>query len=285
MPPKIPVIGIGGLNRRGSGKLPAVLAVAQRLSGRGKVVHVVTDAPGADAPRRVDERADTVAGVGDRAQLMAAFSPTWIARDPMRAITMVQDEGAEVVVLDNGLPKGHVPVDLGILVEDAVRGFGNGRARPFGPLKLPLKRGLAQADRLITIGHDTAQDAFAGRWPVTLPRDRARLAPLQTGMDWDGMEVYAYAGIGVPERFFATLHHLGVTMVGKKALSDHEEMTPALLTRIIHEARALGAQIVTTEKDAVRLPLEVRQGILVLPVRLELEDWAPLDAQLASLTL
>ncbi|WP_188525665.1 tetraacyldisaccharide 4'-kinase [Sinisalibacter lacisalsi] len=276
----VPVVAVGSLTPEGSGKTPMVIALAQRLAMKGRAVHVVTAGEG--VPLRVDERRHSVAEVGDEPLLIAAFAPTWVAAEPGEGVRAAMSAGAQIVVLDGGVPEGPVAADLRILVENAARGFGNGYAWPLGPLKRRLGPGLAAADLLVTVGPDAAQTRFCEDWGGALPCPHltARLEPLTTGMDWQGLDVVAFAGIGAPERFFTTLRGLGANLLRAQALTDHQELTPALMARLDAEARLRGAQLVTTEKDAVRLPRAFRQKVLSLPVRLELDDWAALDARL-----
>jgi tetraacyldisaccharide 4'-kinase len=92
------------------------------------------------------------------------------------------------------------------------------------------------------------------------------------GMDWTGVRALAFAGIGHPEKFFATLAAEGADIVGRVALADHQPLTSALLLRLQAQAQAAGARLVTTEKDAVRLPAALRREVLTLPVRMLLDD-------------
>jgi tetraacyldisaccharide 4'-kinase len=256
-----------------------VIALAQQLAIRGQAVHVVTPGPG--APFRVEEQRHRPEEVGDEPLLIAAFAPTWVASDLAEGARAAAGAGAGIVVLDGGFPDPVARGQITIVVEDALRGFGDGFVWPLGPLKRPLAEGLSRADLLVTIGPDPAQTAFRTRWGhLPCPQVAGRLAPLPTGMDWQGLDVVAFAGIEAPGRFFATLRGLGANLLRAQALSDHQELTETLMARLENEALARGAQLVTTEKDAVRLPRAFRDKVVSLPVRLEFDDWAPLDALL-----
>lgn len=273
------VICVGNLVAGGSGKTPVVLSLAALLAERGITVAIVMRGYGGSAagPLRVDSRLHDAHAVGDEALLAAEVAACWVARDRAAGVRAAVAAGASAIVLDDGFQNPHVAKDLSLLVVDAEYGFGNGRLIPAGPLRERVAAGLARADAVVRIGGG-APLAIEGK-PVL----GAELVPVNPGR-LTGTPVVAFAGIGRPEKFFATLRAAGASLVAERSFADHHRYRAAELTALRDEAATAEATLVTTRKDWVRLPDAERPGIEVLDVTLRWREPTALAALIEPLS-
>ncbi|MCC7275067.1 MAG: tetraacyldisaccharide 4'-kinase [Alphaproteobacteria bacterium] len=272
----VPVVCVGNLTLGGTGKTPVAIDLAERLSARQP--HVLTRGYGGRlaGPVRVDRAAHSAADVGDEPLLLARAAPTWVARDRVAGARAAVEGGAGLLVLDDGFQNPSLAKDLALVVVDGETGYGNGLVFPAGPLREPVAAGLARASALIVMGED--RRGTAARSPV--PVLRARLVPRMPLGFVPRAPLVAFAGIGRPGKFFATLEGLGATLLGRHAFPDHYFFREADLLRLEGLAAACGARLVTTEKDAARLPTTWRGRIAALRVAVE---WEAPDALRALL--
>ncbi|MEO0682972.1 MAG: tetraacyldisaccharide 4'-kinase [Pseudomonadota bacterium] len=284
----VPVICLGNVTAGGAGKTPAAIAVLERLAARGIAAHALSrgygGAAGREAPHRVDLARDDAAEVGDEPLLLAAFAPVWVSPDRVASARAAAAAGAQALVLDDGFQNPALAKTLSLVVIDAASGFGNGRLIPAGPLREPLSAGLARAEAALLLGSPEACAKLRERTPAldSLPVLEGEVRPRDIGLDWSQERVLAFAGIARPEKFFDTLRGLGADLVATRAFADHQPYAPAALRRLEAEAEALGARLVTTEKDAVRLPTAFRGKAMPLPVTLHWRDAPAFDALLEA---
>lgn len=285
----IPIICVGNLTAGGTGKTPATMAIAERLKSMGHKPHIVSRGYGGSekGPLRVDERLHEASEVGDEPLLLSHFAPTWVSKKKTRGVKAAIDAGADSIILDDGFQNMSIRKNLSIIVADTDLGFGNGHIIPAGPLRETITSGLNRMDLLISVGSTESQEKFREKYKYFISKKdhiQANIVPILTGLDWKGLRVFAFAGIGNPEKFFNTLRSLGADVVLTKKLADHKRFDDKLLSRLSKEAIKLNAQLVTTEKDAIRLPLTFRDKILTLPIRLEINKWGLLDEALQKIS-
>jgi len=259
--PKARVLCVGNLTAGGSGKTPVAIALGRMLTARGKKVAFLTRGYGGGlkGPVLVEPVRHSAAEVGDEALLLAAAGTTILARDRASGARLADQQGVDIIVMDDGLQNFQLAKDLSLAVIDAASTFGNGRLIPAGPLREIPAQGLARTDGVVLMGESSPALPFSG--PVL----RALLKPLAADA-WHGRAVFAFAGIGRPEKFFETLKSTGARVLGSQGFADHHRFSALEMTLLRTTAEKLGAELVTTEKDYVRFKPSERVGIIPVPV-------------------
>ncbi len=281
MAANVPIICVGNLVAGGAGKTPVALSLASRLQKSGCAVHFLSRGYGGTirGPHRVDRACDGPDEVGDEALLLAAVSPTWVARDRIAGAHAAELAGAEVIVMDDGFQNPSLQKDLSMVVIDGVYGFGNGLLMPAGPLRELVAEGLDRADVVVILGDDKA--GVRQKIPTRLPVLSAQLVAGSAGSAFAGRRVVAFAGIGRPEKFFDTLHNLGCELVGRHAFADHHRYRDHELLLLADKADKLNASLVTTAKDMVRVSKAFQGLVEVLSVEVSWVDDRVLDTMLS----
>ncbi|MGE0415651.1 MAG: tetraacyldisaccharide 4'-kinase [Acetobacteraceae bacterium] len=275
----VPVICCGNVTVGGAGKTTLAIELAQRLVAHGRSVHVLLRGYGGSASgvhRVVPD--DSAAEVGDEAILLAAVAPTWTGADRGESAQAALAEGADVLLMDDGLQNPTLWKDLSLLVIDGATGFGNGRLLPAGPLREPVAAAAARCQAAVLIGDD-ATGALQGL-PACMPVLRARLVQDSAILPLRGRRVLAFTGIARPGKFFTPLADAGVLVVEEVSFPDHHPFSRPEIERLLDRAADLDAVPVTTPKDAVRLPPDLRADVTVVGVGLVWEDEGALDALL-----
>lgn len=245
------VVTIGNFVAGGAGKTPCALALA-RLIGADGLAFLARGYGGRAGAGPLRVAAPDATLYGDEPVLLSETAPTYVGADRVSAARHAIADGARVLVLDDGLQSRRVEPDLALAVVDGATGAGNGLCLPAGPLRAPLSDQLRHVDALIVVGAGAAGDRVvaAARVPVF----RGRLEPRASACTLAGKKVVAVAGLGRPEKFFATLEEIGADIVGRHAFADHRRYTRREAETIAREAAAAGATVVTTRKDFVRWP-------------------------------
>jgi tetraacyldisaccharide 4'-kinase len=277
----VPVICLGNFTVGGAGKTPAALAVGRLLLAAHERLFFLSRGYGGRlaGPVRVDPAVHSAAAVGDEPLLLARLAPTIVARDRLAGAEAARRGGASVIVMDDGFQNPALTKDLAILLVDGRRGIGNGRVIPAGPLRAPLKAQIAHAHAVVFVGPSDSEAMIrqrARRYNVAIYRARLEPDP-NTIAALRGRRVLAFAGIGDPEKFFATLAEAGITVAERASFADHHRYTATEARTLLARGDAENLMLLTTEKDSVRMSGNRRLAALAaranaLPVQLVIEE-------------
>ncbi|MFC6490886.1 tetraacyldisaccharide 4'-kinase, partial [Nitratireductor sp. GCM10026969] len=231
-------------------------------------------------PHLVDAKQDAARLVGDEPLLLARHAPTVVTPDRAAGARRLVEAGCDFIIMDDGFQSARVHMDFALIVVDARRGLGNGHVIPAGPLRAPLIDQLRHADGVVTMGEGDAAEIVVRRASrAGKPVFAARVKPRKV-RGLKGVRVLAFAGIGNPEKFYDTLRNTGAEVVATRSFPDHYPYGEEDVAELAAQAEAEGLQLVTTEKDLVRLddgPGPVREfaaNVRPLPVEAVFESAA-----------
>jgi tetraacyldisaccharide 4'-kinase len=272
---KVPVIVIGNITAGGTGKTPVTVWLANALAERGFSPGIVSRGYGGSksgTSMRVDARSDP-AVVGDEPVLIAMRTgrPVVVDAERARGAAMLVQDGADLVIADDGLQHYALARDYEICVVDGALGLGNGKLLPAGPLREPVSR-IGEVDQVLINGRLrdrqeamqtamqnaiefrlVAQHASRLNGSVTRPIDR-----------FAGTTVHAVAAIGNPGRFFDMLRGHGMQVI-EHPYPDHAPLSAGELDF------ADNFDILMTEKDAVKFPRQVSDRFWYVPVDVQMD--------------
>lgn len=293
----VPVVSVGNLTFGGTGKTPTVIALARDLARRGRRPAVLTRGYG-----RRDKTSLVLIGpdtgftperAGDEPLEMAERLPgVPIVVDPDRAHggREAVRHGADILLLDDGFQHLAVARDLDLVLVDAGDPWGGGHLPPLGRLREPvsaLRRASAVVVSKLEADDDGALErirqrvqrlapavpVFATRLVASRLRTPGGQRPLSS---LDGRRVLAFAGLGRPGGFEQLLERSGARIIARRWFADHHAYTQSELAALSDRAKRLDATLVTTAKDAVKLPADMPIWVVEASVQPVGESWDPL---------
>ncbi len=267
----VPVLCCGNITVGGTGKTTVVKDLVQRLIARGRHPHVLTRGYGGHVAdgTRVEPSFHTARQVGDEPLLLAGYCPVWVGGNRALTARCAVSAGADCLIMDDGFQNPSLVKSFSLLVVDGAVGFGNGHVLPAGPLRESVADALVRADALLVIGADqTGVEQHCGVLPVV----HAELEQVDVPENIRNRPCVAFAGIGRPEKFFTGLRAAGLGVAEALSFPDHYAYSMRDIERLEALARRLGAPLVTTPKDAMRLPAGFRHSVVEVGVRLVWQD-------------
>lgn len=267
----VPVLCCGNITVGGTGKTPLTLHLARHLQANGYNPHILTKGYGGRSKQqRLILPSDDPIDCGDETILLARQAPTWRGKNRVDSAQSAIAHGADCLILDDGLQDPSLYKDVSVLVIDGPAGLGNGLILPAGPLRETLDSALSRIQAAVMIGKD--RHHLSKHFPSHIPLFKAEFSPGPEIRDLVGKQCIAFSGIGRPEKFFTMLKEMGVTVIRTLSFPDHHLYTQRDLHRLSQLASLPGVTLVTTEKDAVKLPQEFIKNIKIITVDLLWHD-------------
>lgn len=261
---EVPVISVGGFTAGGSGKTPVTIALVKLLKENGKNPHIITRGYGKQSDANEAVVSSNPFRYGDEAVLLSGSAPTWSGSDKELLISMAVKDGADVIVLDDGLQSFSVHKELSLAVVDKLQGLGNGFVIPAGPLREPFWAARKDTDCVVLISSGLTNDDYGG---VKLLH-----GSLVESISDCNQDIIAFCGIGYPKKFEDTLIRLGKNVREFITYPDHHIYQDKDLDYLSNLSDSLSLPLVTTEKDTCKLPPSFKSKVITVKIAVELDN-------------
>lgn len=255
----VPVICVGNVVVGGSGKTPIVIELAKLLQQQGYTPHILSRGYGVriDEPILVTNH-HQAKDVGDEPLLLAKTAPTWVYADRCKTADLAIQDGATILLMDDGFQNPSLYKDIQLLVVDTAQGFGNGYVLPSGPLREPIKDAVTRANAVLLYDE---KSNFS--WGKGKPVFQVEIISNQKSTS---SHYIAFAGIGRPEKFFTSLKNNGFSLIKTISFPDHYAYKDEDIHQLIALAKQYQARLITTEKDSVKISSFLHEFLEVFPI-------------------
>ena len=281
----IKIIKVGNVVIGGSGKTPTVIAIVKKIISSGTKVHIISKGYKGSIKKStlVDTNIHTYKEVGDEAIILSKVAPTWVGQNRIKSIKNAQNNGAKIVILDDGIQDSSIKGDLNILVFNGSQGIGNGKIIPAGPMREKLNESIRKCHISIIIDEDknNLKDILEKYLKVI----NGKISIESEYIDnFKNKDVVAFCGLGYPKKFFNTLEQIGCNLKYTKVFPDHHQYKIREIKNLIEKSMSSNSLLITTEKDHVKLLKEYKNRIFYFPITVDFKDDKILNDKLLSLT-
>ena len=257
---KIPVICVGNLVAGGSGKTPVTIELRKFLNKKYSKVFVLTRGYKGKlkGPIIVSKKSNFI-DVSDEAIIHAKKGLTCMAKDKKLGANFCKKNGANIIIMDDGLQSKDIKKDFKILVVDDQYGFGNKFVLPAGPLRQTIKNAVKNCDVILIIKNNKIGKnlKIEKHKNIFYAEKRVKLKKLKY------KNIFVFSGLGNNENFVSKLRKLNVNIKMIKNFPDHHKFSNNEVSNIIKTAREKKLSIVCTEKDYVKIPPQFKKFINV----------------------
>ena len=279
----IPIIRIGNVVAGGAGKTPLAISIAKRLISFKLKVHFVTK--GYKGSKKtttlVNQSLHNFSEVGEEALLLSNIAPTWIGNKRSSCINAAKKNGAEIIILDDGLQDSSIKGDLNILVFNGSQGIGNKRLIPAGPLREPLNWSINKSHLAVIIDKDKKNiERILSKELLVLKATTIIKQSIKTTLQ--NKNLSAFCGLGYPEKFYEFLQSIGCKVVFWNKFPDHYVYSESKINKMIVESKNNNCLLVTTQKDHIKIPLKYKNNIFSFPIDIQFDEYSKIDSMLYS---